>query len=79
MSMADLISREPVPRLPPARERAKLRNAFGITQAEAASVLEVTRQTFNSWERGNSEPTGANRVRYAELLCKWQERIRGEK
>lgn len=78
MSISDLIGREPVPRLPPASERAKLRKAFGVTQAEAASALKVTRQTFNSWERGNSEPTGGNRVMYAELLSKWREKIKGD-
>lgn len=78
MNLSDLISREPVPRLPPAAERAELRKAFGVTQDEAAKALEVSRQTFNSWERGHSEPTGANRVKYADVLTKWRERIKGD-
>jgi transcriptional regulator with XRE-family HTH domain len=42
MSFADRIKRE--------RER------IGCTQAEAASLLDVSKRTLEMWERGESEP-----------------------
>lgn len=72
MTIADIESREPIPELPPAPERARLRRSRGVTQKELASALGVSRQTITAWERG-SEPTGENRANYARILRTWKE------
>ncbi|MDX3234435.1 helix-turn-helix transcriptional regulator [Streptomyces sp. ME03-5709C] len=55
-------------RLPEPAERALLRNRYGLTQAEVAQALDVTRTTVAGWEAGRSEPQGATRAAYAKLL-----------
>jgi DNA-binding XRE family transcriptional regulator len=77
-SLNELANREPPPELPAARERAKLRRAFGVTQAEIAKALGVTRQSVISWERGSTEPAGKTRQQYAELLRTWQSRAEAQ-
>jgi DNA-binding XRE family transcriptional regulator len=72
--MSDITDREPVPELPPASERRRLREHFGVTQAELAETVRVSRQTIVAWERG-SEPTGDKRVKYARILNRWKLRI----
>ncbi|MEU0954555.1 helix-turn-helix domain-containing protein [Streptomyces niveus] len=54
--------------LPEPAERARLRGDYGLTQAEVAAALEVTRATVAGWESGRSEPQGATRAAYAKLL-----------
>ncbi|WP_405791790.1 telomere-associated protein Tap [Streptomyces sp. NBC_01506] len=54
--------------LPEPAERARLRGDYGLTQAEVAAVLGVTRATVAGWESGRSEPQGATRAAYAKLL-----------
>lgn len=55
-------------RLPEPAERARLRTEYGLTQAEVAAALDVTRTTVAGWEAGRSEPQGATRSAYAKLL-----------
>jgi transcriptional regulator with XRE-family HTH domain len=69
--MSDLTDRAPIARLPEPAERVRLRKLYGATQREVAAHVGVTRQMVNRWERGHSDPTGANRIRYAELLVSW--------
>lgn len=54
--------------LPEPAERARLRTGYGLTQAEIAEALDVTRTTVAGWEAGRSEPQGATRAAYAKLL-----------
>jgi DNA-binding transcriptional regulator YiaG len=62
----------PVPALPPPSERAGIRKQYGVTQAQLAEVLRVSRKTIYTWESGTAEPTGANRDQYAAILAAWQ-------
>lgn len=71
MTIADIMSREPVPDLPGTPERSRLRKSRGVTQKELADTLKVSRQTIVAWERG-AEPTGQNRENYARILRAWQ-------
>ncbi|MFB6705132.1 helix-turn-helix domain-containing protein [Streptomyces sp. NPDC056333] len=54
--------------LPEPADRARLRTGYGLTQAEIAEALDVTRTTVAGWEAGRSEPQGATRAAYAKLL-----------
>lgn len=54
--------------LPAAEQRARLRADYGLTQAEIADALGVTRATVAGWEAGRSEPQGPTRAAYAKLL-----------
>ncbi|AKN74994.1 transcriptional regulator [Streptomyces sp. PBH53] len=71
-AVADLLAEEP--QLPPPAERARLREAAGITQARMAAALGVTEQTVKNWENGRSEPKGARLEAYQHLLGGWAER-----
>jgi DNA-binding transcriptional regulator YiaG len=62
----------PVPALPPPDQRAKLRKMFGVTQAQLATALRISRKTVYTWEAGTAEPTGAKRDEYAAILATWQ-------
>ncbi|MEV6507811.1 helix-turn-helix domain-containing protein [Streptomyces sp. NPDC051642] len=59
------------PELPPPAERARLREAAGITQARLAQVLRTTAQTVKNWENGRSEPRPPRREAYLRLLEGW--------
>jgi DNA-binding XRE family transcriptional regulator len=74
MSVSDITEREPIPELPPASERKRLREHFGVTQKELAESVGVSRQTVVAWERG-SEPNGNERVKYARILNRWKIRL----
>ena len=43
------------PHLPPPAERARLREAAGITQARLATALKTTTQSVKNWENGRSD------------------------
>jgi DNA-binding transcriptional regulator YiaG len=62
----------PIVTLPPPGERAELRKQFGVTQAQLATALHISRKTVWSWESGIAEPTGAKRDQYAAILAAWQ-------
>lgn len=70
MTLAD---RVPLPALPEPAERARLRALFGVTQAELAAEMQVTRKAVYAWEHGISDPTGERRAKYARLLARWAE------
>ncbi|MGP3954138.1 telomere-associated protein Tap [Streptomyces sp. 7N604] len=62
------------PHLPPPAERARLREAAGITQARLAHALKSTLQTVKNWENGRSEPRPPRLQAYQRLLEGWAER-----
>ncbi|UED82769.1 telomere-associated protein Tap [Streptomyces profundus] len=59
------------PPLPPPAERARLREAAGITQARLATALKSTTQTVKNWENGRSEPKPPRLEAYQRLLNGW--------
>ncbi|MGW0578870.1 telomere-associated protein Tap [Streptomyces sp. NPDC002920] len=59
------------PELPPPGERARLRDAAGVSQARLAQVLRTTKQTVKNWETGRSEPRVPQRQAYLRLLEGW--------
>ncbi|MFJ9829599.1 telomere-associated protein Tap [Streptomyces sp. NPDC101160] len=63
---------EEEPQLPPPAERARLREAAGITQARLAEALKLkSTQSIKNWENGRSEPTGSRLAAYQRLLTGW--------
>ncbi|MFC7897521.1 telomere-associated protein Tap [Streptomyces sp. NPDC057381] len=63
------------PRMPAPAERARLREAAGITQARLAQVLQTTTQTVKNWESGRAEPRPPRRQAYQRLLDGWSEQF----
>ncbi|MGW1269071.1 telomere-associated protein Tap [Streptomyces sp. NPDC002491] len=59
------------PHLPPPAERARLREAAGITQARLAAALKTTTQSVKNWENGRSEPKSPRLDAYQRLLNGW--------
>jgi DNA-binding XRE family transcriptional regulator len=57
-----------VAQLPEPPERERLRKAQGLTQAQVAEALGVTRGAVSAWEAGRYDPRGTVRIQYAELL-----------
>ncbi|GAB7036142.1 helix-turn-helix transcriptional regulator [Streptomyces sp. NPDC021749] len=62
---------EEEPQLPPPAERARLREAAGITQARLAQALKTTTQTVKNYENGRSEPKSPRLEAYQRLLKGW--------
>jgi DNA-binding transcriptional regulator YiaG len=62
---------EEEPQLPSPAERARLREAAGITQARLATVLKTTTQSVKNWENGRSEPRPPRLEAYQRLLNGW--------
>ncbi|MFQ6856020.1 helix-turn-helix domain-containing protein [Streptomyces sp. 35M1] len=62
------------PEMPSPAERARLREAAGITQARLAQVLGTTTQTVKNWEAGRSEPRPPRRAPYQRLLEGWAQK-----
>ena len=54
--------------LPPPPERARLREAHGLSLADVAVALRVRAETVRNWETGRSEPRSPRREAYARLL-----------
>jgi DNA-binding transcriptional regulator YiaG len=59
------------PHLPPPAERARMREAAGITQARLATALKTTTQSVKNWENGRSEPKSPRLEAYQRLLNGW--------
>ncbi|WP_327111094.1 helix-turn-helix domain-containing protein [Streptomyces sp. NBC_01341] len=59
------------PQLPPPAERARLREAAGITQARLAVALKTSTQSIKNWENGRSEPKEPRLGAYQRLLKGW--------
>lgn len=62
---------EEEPQLPPPAERARLREAAGITQARLATALKTSTQTVKNYENGRSEPKPPRLEAYQRLLKGW--------
>ncbi|MBA0051231.1 XRE family transcriptional regulator [Streptomyces sp. AJS327] len=62
--------------LPPPAERARLRRAAGLTQAQIARELGLKRrETVAEWENGEREPRPPRRTAYLQLLQALAERF----
>ncbi|MFE1909548.1 helix-turn-helix domain-containing protein, partial [Streptomyces gardneri] len=59
------------PQLPLPAERARLREAAGITQARLAAALKTSTQSVKNWENGRSEPKEPRLSAYQRLLSGW--------
>ncbi|MFD8288015.1 telomere-associated protein Tap [Streptomyces lavendulae] len=59
------------PEMPSPAERARLREAAGITQVRLAQALQTTTQSIKNWEAGRSEPRPPRRQAYQRLLDGW--------
>jgi len=66
---------EEEPQLPSPAERARLREAAGITQARLAQALKSTTQSVKNWENGRSEPKPPRLEAYQRLLNGWAARF----
>ncbi|MFF3931471.1 telomere-associated protein Tap [Streptomyces hirsutus] len=62
---------EEEPQLPSPVERARLREAAGITQARLAAALKTSTQSVKNWENGRSEPKPPRLEAYQRLLKGW--------
>ncbi|MFE9923532.1 telomere-associated protein Tap [Streptomyces sp. NPDC005774] len=62
---------EEEPQLPSPAERARLREAAGITQARLAAALKTSTQSIKNWENGRSEPKPPRLEAYQRLLKGW--------
>ncbi|MFI6284498.1 telomere-associated protein Tap [Streptomyces sp. NPDC051018] len=62
---------EEEPQLPSPAERARLREAAGITQVRLARALKTTTQTVKNYENGRSEPKSPRLEAYQRLLNGW--------
>ncbi|MEU9405750.1 helix-turn-helix transcriptional regulator [Streptomyces sp. NPDC048281] len=62
---------EEAPQLPLPAERARLREAAGITQARLAVALKTSTQSIKNWENGRSEPKEPRLSAYQRLLSGW--------
>ncbi|MET8459299.1 telomere-associated protein Tap [Streptomyces parvulus] len=63
------------PHMPDPAERARLREAAGITQARLAQVLQTTTQTVKNWESGRADPRPPRRQAYQRLLDGWSQQF----
>lgn len=60
--------------LPPVELRREIRVNSGLTLADVAVILGVTRQAVSWWERGLRTPRGPNLVAYSTVLRGLRER-----
>ncbi|WP_329550745.1 helix-turn-helix domain-containing protein [Streptomyces sp. NBC_00696] len=54
--------------LPAPEDRARLRQAWQLTDEQVAAAFGVTTATVRSWETGRTTPTGLRRAAYAAFL-----------
>jgi DNA-binding transcriptional regulator YiaG len=55
-------------RLPPPKERRRIRLGAGLSTLDIADYLETTRTTVANWETGYCNPRGGMMARYVILL-----------
>jgi len=55
-------------RLPPPAARRQLRERAGLTQADIAATLGVTREAIAQWESGRRDPTRGLVSAYVDIL-----------
>jgi transcriptional regulator with XRE-family HTH domain len=55
-------------RLPDLVARRRIRESSGLTQADLAEMVGCTDSSIGMWERGEREPSGDLREKYAEVL-----------
>ncbi|MEU3252793.1 sigma factor-like helix-turn-helix DNA-binding protein [Streptomyces sp. NPDC006997] len=65
------MTQSPATPLPPPKERRRLRDAAGLTQAQLAARVGVSRATVRAWETGRTTPLGRRREAYARLLAEF--------
>ncbi|MFE6285009.1 helix-turn-helix domain-containing protein [Streptomyces sp. NPDC057877] len=65
------MTQSPATPLPPPQERRRLRDAAGLTQAQLAARVGVSRATVRAWETGRTTPHGRKREAYAKLLAEF--------
>ncbi|MFJ3227803.1 helix-turn-helix domain-containing protein [Streptomyces sp. NPDC086783] len=63
------MTQSPATPLPSPKRRRRLREAAGLTQAQIAARMGVSRETVRAWESGRSAPRGRKREAYAKLLA----------
>ncbi|MFB8775828.1 helix-turn-helix domain-containing protein [Streptomyces broussonetiae] len=63
------MTQSPATPLPPPKERRRLREAAGLTQAQLATRVGVSRATVRTWETGRTTPHGRKREAYAKQLA----------
>ncbi|MFD0316839.1 sigma factor-like helix-turn-helix DNA-binding protein [Streptomyces flavalbus] len=68
------MTQSPATPLPPPKERRRLRDAAGLTQAQLAARVGVSRATVRAWETGRTTPLGRKREAYARLLAEFAAR-----
>lgn len=79
VSRLEAVRRKPLATpLPPPEERRRLRISYGVTIQAVADAVGVSRMSVTAWERGSSEPTGANASKYAQLLQEMRETLEEE-
>ncbi|MEE1782675.1 helix-turn-helix transcriptional regulator [Streptomyces sp. SP17BM10] len=66
-----LAGAKPGLQLPEPAERARLREAAGVTQAQLAKALQTTTQTVKNYENGRSQPKPPRLEAYVRLLEGW--------
>ena len=79
ISQLEAVRRRPLTDpLPAPAERKQIRTDYGVTIQAVADVLGVSRMSVTAWERGTSEPTGANATKYGQLLREMKQAIESE-
>lgn len=64
--------------LPEPAERKRLREQYGVSQAQVAAALDVTRGAVAGWESGRWDPKGDTRDKYRYMLNEMRKRLEAE-
>lgn len=71
----DVVGDLAVRRPPPPAVAREIRRAAGVTQAELAAIVGVTRVTVARWERGTRRPHGPKAAAYAVALRELERQV----
>ena len=78
METSELLARaKAASRLPTPSRRRSIREAAGVTQAELAAALGVSKPALERWERGDARPRGRHAAAYAALLEQLEAAVSG--